>query len=224
MSRLRPLIVALLVALGASATTGCAVVERSGTVARKTFGWIGDPPIRAVRMMENERSADARRRGINKLVERDFARKDPYTKRYAEIAQDDRDFLVRATAIRALNRSRNKPATPVFIKALEDPSPLVRLEATKALANVPDVNATGALIKSVNSATEDRDVRIAAADALKHYKNLEVARSLAAQLQAREFAVAWQSRKSLRRITGRDLRYDESAWLEYLTGPQKPFG
>ena len=25
-------------------------------------------------------------------------------------------------------------------------------------------------------------------------------------------------------ITGKDLDYDESAWLDYLTGPQKPFG
>ena len=25
-------------------------------------------------------------------------------------------------------------------------------------------------------------------------------------------------------ITGRDLHYDEGAWLNYLTGPEKPFG
>jgi hypothetical protein len=43
-------------------------------------------------------------------------------------------------------------------------------------------------------------------------------------LQAREFGVAWQARRSLRRITGRDLRYDDAAWLAYLTGPHKPFG
>src|SRR5687767_5513856 len=221
MSRLRPFIIALLVALGCSATTGCAAIERTGTLTRKTFGWFGDPPNKAVRMMENPRSADERRRGINKLVEREFARRDPYTKRYAEIAQDDRDFLVRATAIRALNRSRYKPATPVYIKALSDESPLVRLEAAKALANIPDVNATAPLIKAVNDPGEDRDVRIAAADALKHYKNLEVARSLVGQLQAREFGVAWQARHSLRRITGKDLRYDDAAWLTYLTGPQK---
>jgi len=224
MPLLRSLSAVLLVALTAIATTGCGAIEPVGTAVRKTFAWVGDRPNEMVRMMENERSADERRRGINKLVEREFARKDPYTKRYAEIARDDEDFLVRATAIRALNRSRYKPATPVFIEALRDPSPLVRLEAAKALANVPDANAIAPLVKAVNDAGEDRDVRIAAADALKHYRNPDVAKVLVAQLPGREFGVAWQARHSLRRMTGRDLRYDDAAWTAYLTGPGKPFG
>ena len=223
MPRLRSLTIVLLVAFS-SLASGCGAVEPVGTAVRKTFAWMGEPPNKLVRMMENERSPDERRRGINKLVEREFARKDPYTKRYAEVAQDDRDFLVRATAIRALNRSRYKPATPVFIAALRDPSSLVRLEAAKALANMPDPAAAAPLVKAVNTPGEDRDVRIAAAEALKHYRNLDVARALVAQLPGREFAVAWQARRSLRRITGRDLRYDDAAWTAYLTGPQKPFG
>ncbi len=111
-----------------------------------------------------------------------------------------------------------------MIAALGDENALVRLEATKALANVPDPAVVPVLIKLVNNAAEDRDVRIAAADALKHYRTLDVARSLAGQLAGKDFGVAWQSRQSLERLTGRDLKYDESAWLGYLTGPGKPLG
>jgi hypothetical protein len=204
---------------------GCAPIERTASMTRKTFEiFTGDTALRAVRAMEDERFPDERRRGINKLVERDYGKHDPYTKRYAEIALLDPDYLVRATAIRALNRARYQPATPTFIKALADAHPMVRLEAAKALANVPDPNAAAPLVAAVNNAQEDRDVRIAAADALRHYRKLDVARSLAGQLGGSDFGVAWQSRQSLARLTGRDLRYNEAAWLAYLNGPDKPFG
>jgi hypothetical protein len=51
-----------------------------------------------------------------------------------------------------------------------------------------------------------------------------VARVLAASLSGRDFGLAWQSRWSLKILTGKDLGYDESAWLGYLTGPEKPLG
>ncbi|HEV2296710.1 MAG TPA: HEAT repeat domain-containing protein [Tepidisphaeraceae bacterium] len=207
-------------------STGCAPIERAGTLTRQTIEmFVGDTALKAVQMMENERFPDQRRKGINKLVERDYGKRDPYTQRYAQIARNDEDFLVRATAIRALNRARHRPATPVFIEALSDDHPMVRLEAAKALANVPDPNAAAPLVGAVNNSAEDRDVRIAAADALRHYKQLDVARALALQLGEKgDFSVAWQARRSLRKLTGRDMRYDQSAWLGYLSATDQPFG
>jgi hypothetical protein len=71
---------------------------------------------------------------------------------------------------------------------------------------------------------ESKDVRIAAADALRQYRTLDVARILVTYLNETDFGVAWQSRQSLIVLTGQDLQYDESAWLQYLVGPNKPFG
>jgi HEAT repeat protein len=184
----------------------------------------GKTPTRAALKMEDQYFPDERRQGVNMLSARDFGRREPYTKRYQQIAELDNDWLVRATAIRALNRSRDKSATPIFIKALTDDSDIVRVEAAKALVNIPDENAVPALVKIVGNPNENRDVRIWAADALRYYHTLEVARTLASQLNGREFGVAWQSRKSLVKLTGKDLNYDEAAWLQYLTGPDKPFG
>jgi HEAT repeat protein len=111
----------------------------------------------------------------------------------------------------------------VFVKALEDSSPLVRQEAAPALANIPDPNAAAPLARLVANPQEPRDVRIAAADGLKHYRTLDAGRALVGTLTSRDFGVAWQSRRSLIRLTGRDLKYDEAQWLQFLTGPERPF-
>ena len=122
------------------------------------------------------------------------------------------------TAIRTANRARDAKATPLFVKGLGDPNEWVRLESAKALANVPDVNAVDPLIYMAANAGETRDVRVAAVDALKHYRTLPVARALSASLTDKNFVIAWQARRSLRYLTNRDYGYDGGAWLSYFTG------
>ncbi len=123
----------------------------------------------------------------------------------------------------ALNRSRDANSISVWQQALSDVSPLVRLEAAKALVHIPSPDAAQTLGKMLSDHSEDRDVRIAAADALQHYHTLPTARMLSVALGERDFAIAWQSRRSLRILTGRDFGYDQAGWLDYFTGPEKPF-
>jgi len=192
---------------------------------RTMSGWVtGNTPLHAVKMMEDQSSPDNRRKGIYALVERDFGQREPYTKRYRQIAQSDTDFTVRAAAIRALNWSRDTEAVPVFIAALSDQNDLVRWEAAKALSNIPSPTALEPLTRALGNATESKNVRIAAAKALRHYHNLASARALVNTLEGKDFGVAWQARHSLVEITGKDLRYDERAWLAYFTSSQKPLG
>lgn len=182
----------------------------------------GSTPAHYAQMMESD-VPDVRRQGINGLSDRDFGRKPPYTTRYEQIARSsEAGPLVRATALRALNRSRDASAIPLFIRGLSDPAPQVRLESAKALGNMPDPEAVAPLMARVQNATEDKDIRIAAADALRHYSRLDVARMLVGLLNEGEFSIAWQSRRSLHTITGQDHRYDQAAWLAYLTNPDKP--
>lgn len=176
------------------------------------------------RKMEDPYFPDERREGIAKLSNRTYGRDEPYTSRYEQIAQTDDDYLVRAAAIRALNRARDESATPIFIKALTAKEPLLRLEAAKALANVPDTTAAPTLLRIAGDPSENKDVRIAATDALRHYRRNEVARALVGLLNDRDFGVAWQARQSLRVLTGRDLQYDEAAWLALLSGAENPLG
>ncbi|MGH7178211.1 MAG: HEAT repeat domain-containing protein, partial [Tepidisphaeraceae bacterium] len=184
---------------------GCGAMGKVGDFGRNIVEVMsGNTARKAVLEMEDQDFADERRVGINYLANHKYGRQEPYTQRYEQIAQSDPDWLVRATAVRALNRSRDKAATPVFIRALDDQSEQVRLEGAKALVNVPDEKAVPALVRVVSNANENRDVRIASAEALRHYHTIEVARTLIAQLGVREFGLAWQSRQSLKKLTGQD--------------------
>ena len=71
--------------------------------------------------------------------------------------------------------------------------------------------------------TRPKDVRIAAADALRNYRNLDSARTLVNLLNERDFGIAWQSHRSLVLLTRRDLRYDQAAWLQFLSSNANPF-
>ena len=183
----------------------------------------GNTAGRSARLALDDQSADNRRRGIVRLADRDFGRTETYLRLYRIMARDDEDPLVRATAIRSLHRARDAESTDLYVRALNDKSELVRLEAAKALAKMPDESAVEPLRQLVDNPQENRDVRIAATSALKHYRDLGVARSLAATLAGRDFSVAWQARQSLRRLTGQDFAYDEAAWLRYLTETDQPF-
>lgn len=184
----------------------------------------GDTPHHAILQMEDKNSADNRRNGMNRLLEWDFTHRPPYTRVYEGMAMLDTDSTVRAAAIRACNRSRDKQATSVFVRSLSDKSEWVRLEGCKGLCNLPDPNAAAPLTTIANNPDENRDVRIAAIDALKYYRTLEIARVLSGLLADSDFSVVWQARRSLVFLTHKDFGYDQGAWLAYFVGPQRPLG
>jgi hypothetical protein len=197
-------------------STGCSTFREIG----ERFN--GEPKKKAALFTSNR--PDDRRDAVLFFADHGYGLKDPYVRYYRQMAKQDTDPLVRATAIRALNRARDKQSTPIFIEALTDNSVWIRLEGAKALNRVPDPNAVNALLKVVTSTDEQKDVRIAAAEALQHYKQIDVARQLVPLLNQKDFGIAWQAHRSLKIMTGKDLAYDESAWLQYITGPSKPLG
>ena len=142
----------------------------------------------------------------------DYGRKPPYTDAYLQFARSSQHALIRAAAIRALNISRHKPATPLFVEALADTDFKVRLEAAKALTNIPDADAVPKLVTLATNGEENIDVRIAAVDALKHYQAIDSRRVLVRLLESDDFGLAWQARRSLVTATGEDHGFDVNAW------------
>lgn len=183
----------------------------------------GKTPVEAAKSLFDPDLSERRRNAIVYLSDRPFGRKEPYTKYFMEMARTDEEPRVRAQAIRALNRARDRSAMALYLQAITDRNPLVKLEAAKALANMPDAQAVPLLLKLLQDPDENVDVRVACADALRHYRTAQVATALVSALRG-QFAVSWQARVSLKLMTGKDFRYDRAAWLNYLTGPEKPVG
>ena len=168
-------------------------------------------------------SPTERQTALLNLAAQDFATTDDYVTVYKAAATNDSDPLVRAAGVRALNLARAD--TPeVFRDALASPERPIRLEAAKALVNRPDSAATAKLLELAENGTESPDVRIAAADALRHYPDLDVARRLANLLDDRDFGVAFQAAESLNYLTGQDFTYQPAPWLTYLSEAERPFG
>ena len=182
----------------------------------------GNSPYKYAKQLFDH-NPDVRREAIYVVSDEGWGRRQPYTKYYAHMGTDDVDPTVRAAALRALNRSRAAEFGDAYITALADSSDWVRLEAVKALANIPNDKAIMGLTKLLANDQQQRDIRIAAADALREYKQSDVAQSLIRVLNDRDFGVAWQARTSLNLMTGKDYRYDAAAWLDYLTKNEKPF-
>ena len=187
------------------------------TPRRIIDAFVKPSPLESVAKLEDPQFADLRRQGIVELSAKPWGRAEPYTSRYGQIADDDQDWLVRATAIRALNRARDAGRTDVFIRGLADSHEQVRLEAVKALSNTWDAAAAERLRELLASNAESRDLRIAAADALRHDRTDVTYRALVSMLNDRDFGVAWTARRSLRRMTGEDYRFAEADWLRWRT-------
>lgn len=171
--------------------------------------------------------ANRRRAAILDYAQSIGARDEGIRKAYRVMAQYDNDPLVRAAAVRAINitRDTDPDAGAVIIKALKDGHDAVRLEASKAIANLPQQGVAPQLVSILNDEKQPLDLRIASADALRHYRSPESARALIRQLgQTSNFALSWQSRRSLFLMTGKDFRYSEAAWLDFVASPEKPVG
>jgi HEAT repeat protein len=183
----------------------------------------GRQPIRYAKQLFDA-NPDRRREAVYEISDHRWGRAQPYTAYYAEMGRSDAEPTVRTAAIRALNRSRAHAFTQLYIAALGDADANVRVEAAKALANIPSDAAASPLARALANVNEHRDVRLWAADALRQYRTSENAQVLIRVLNDRDFGVARQARHSLRLLTGRDFQYDQAKWLEFITGPASPFG
>lgn len=193
---------------GALGTAGRSINQFLQAVTRAEPAYLDH----ARKLNDPEADADERREALLALASYEFGQQEPYTDAYRVFARRAQEPLTRAAAIRAINLARDEESVGLVVEALSDESVFVRLEAAKALGNLPNANAATELLERAMDSGEDLDVRLAAIDALRPYDDPTTKRSLAELLESSEFSLVWQARYTLIHITGEDHGFDVNAW------------
>lgn len=170
-------------------------------------------PSEAARNMLDPYDADHRRQGTVLIAQAPFGGIPIYLAAYRDMVLNERDPVVKATAIRALARHGTPDDALRIMPFLTHENFQVRWEAAKGLQRLHNEQAVPELLKVLRNDTEHSDVRVAAATALGQYPQDRVVQGLIAALDARELAVNIAAEESLQTLTGQSFGYEPARWL-----------
>ena len=182
-------------------------------------------PAEAARRMMDPHDADHRRQGTVLISNAPFGGVEIYVTAYRDMVLNERDPIVKATAIRALGRHGDVEDAVRIAPHLAHESVQVRWEAAKALQRLHHPAVVTDLLRVLRDEAEHADVRIAAAIALGQYPEDRVFQGLIAALDARELALNRAAEESLQTLTGESLGLDSPAWMAWYnrTAPEQAF-
>jgi hypothetical protein len=208
-----------------------AVVMAAGLLAAGCGGQTADAWIKArlapmptreqVNRIKSDRPDD-RREGLLAAASDRNARAEPaVVEVFCRKAVEDEDPMVRSAAVRGLALMDGPQVVPSLeLVATRDGSPYVRADAVTALGG-KDGGAD--VIMRVLRGDAVADVRVAAAGALRSFKDKAAAEALLAAMGDGSLAVAQKAWLSLRYMTGQNLPRQARVWEEYLTSPDDLF-
>lgn len=185
-------------------------------------------------------SSDRRREAVNRLAKTRSATTDWAFDTLDVIARTDRSESVRCAAVRSFRRFSDERPVPTLLALMNQSanadrvrpvSPRLRWECVNGLAELdtrgcvsdevaPEV--VDALVVALSD-TEDRNVCIAAAEALSGYCDRQGLDALIAGLRTNDFGVAYACELSLIRLTGQTHSYRPDRWTEWLRTVDDPF-
>ena len=129
----------------------------------------------------------------------------------------------RAMICRTLGELRDPSARDVLIKAANDPEPLVRVQACRALGKVAKPE-DATILARVMTVDNLEDCRIAAIEGIAELKSKDprILQILLAGMEHDDPAIRLASVKALRSCTGQDHGVEFAAWREALFPEPKP--
>ncbi|NLF94990.1 MAG: HEAT repeat domain-containing protein [Oligosphaeraceae bacterium] len=223
-----PRITNILILLLVLGTSGCVTVkeEPQNPVAAWVLKLLPDSPqVRRQKLLERLGSADAdqRRQGVLMLGEGQAPTWEATAKILRIMARGDVDAQVRAAAVQVLVKNYAiENIMDTLKETANDKSLLVRRETLEGVCRRQQDDAMEILLV-MREKDEERSIRARAAEVLAKYRNRKVIRSLINGLEDPEFAVSFQSRESLKKLTGRDFDYDSKEWQGWLATSEDPF-
>ena len=184
----------------------------------------GPSPSQLVEWAFDPNDPDRRRMGVVGLSSKSWGLREPYLKGYGALVKTDKNPLVRAAAVRALGLAKDPNYAPDVTGALLDTNVAVRQDAATALDSVyNDTSARALQDHAINDI--DQGVRAKSCRALRHHRDVAVARTLVDCLSDKAFSVRYQAHASLTELVGKDLGYDPESWAGVTGGralPAKP--
>jgi len=182
-------------------------------------------PSEAATWMFDEYDPEKRRKGMVLISNAPFGADETYVKAYRLRVEEEKNPIVRATAVRALARHGGPEDATLIASKLEDESLQVRIEAAKGLQRLHDPEVVPAMLTSLRKESEDVEVKIALASALAQYPEDRVFQALIQNgLGAGELVLNTTAAESLRTLTGQDFADDPRAWLAWYRSSSAPFG
>lgn len=181
-------------------------------------GFVPPTPRDAAIMAVDQYDPDIRRRGVTLLANSPFGGAPDYLEMYRDYVANDRDPLVRASAIKALGRFGTVEdavlIAPWLSRSTTD-STQVRRATAVALQRLHNQEVVGFLLRSLRDMDEDAQVRSSVATALGQYPENQVFVGLIAALQAGSLSINLSAAESLHMLTGQVFGTDWDAWFEW---------
>ena len=205
----------ILASLVASCGSGC-------SVDKTVKGWFNPAPKKTneqlVAQAFDEVDPDQRREALEELGKHDWALREPYLKRYAQLTQPEaeNDPTVRGIAVRLVGKANDETYRPFVLGALKDPSDMVRSDACVVLAYWRSNELPVAVLDLVTR-DESAEVRARACGVLHHYPTEGAYITLRFALGDPDFLVRRCANDSLVLLCEKDFGPEQLDWPATLT-------
>jgi hypothetical protein len=173
-------------------------------------------PHDAAMMASNQYNSNRRREGITLLSNSSFGGAPEYLRLYRDYIENDRDPLVRASAIKALTRFGSVEDAVLiapWLSMAKTQSVQVRRASARALQRLHNQSVVSMLLRSLRNQDEEHQVRAIVAIALGQYSEKRVYNELIAGLQATDLSINLAAAQSLHVLTGQVFGTEWDAWL-----------
>jgi hypothetical protein len=187
--------------------------------------YIGTTAASFLRRVRNDPDPNVRYLAYAKLAQPDcydtLAQRDEAVRTLiAKLDEGKEPVASRAVIVQTLGELGEAVARDVVLKATNDPEPVIRVQACRALGKVGRTEDATVLARIMTTDTLE-DCRIAAIEALGVLKPKDprMTQVLIAAMQHDDPATRFASLNALRRITGKDYGVEAVAWAKALTPP-----
>jgi HEAT repeats len=195
-------------AVGLVFTAGC--THFAGTTATNHLQQIRQNPDPNVRYLAYAKLAQPR------CYENEGQKAESARLLISKLEEGREPVATRAVIVQTLGELRDPSARNVILKAVNEPEPVIRVQACRALGKVG--RGEDATVLARVMATDIEDCKIAAIEAIGVLKSNDprIAKVLVSAMQNDDPAIRLASLNALRSITGRDAGTDAAAWAKLL--------